>query len=93
MLPEDAVAVINMDDPRGQDMTFVATARWATAVARGPWRRGRLRILGQRFDATGQDVRLSWQGQPHQVRLNLIGGFQAGNAALAAGLCIAAGGD
>lgn len=50
-----------------------------------------LRILGQRYDATGQEVRFSWQGQPHQVRLGLIGGFQAENVALAAGLVIAAG--
>ncbi len=50
-----------------------------------------LRILAQRFDATGQDLRLSWKGTPHQVRLNLIGGFQAENVALAAGLVIGAG--
>ncbi len=52
-----------------------------------------LRLLNQRYDATGQDVRFSWQGQPHQVRLNLIGGFQAENVAVAAGLVIAAGED
>ena len=38
----------------------------------------RLRIAGQRFDATGQDVLLRWQGRSvSQTRLDLIGGFQA----------------
>ena len=48
-------------------------------------------IAAQRFDATGQDLRLTWRGQPHQVRLTLIGGFQAENVTLAAGLAIASG--
>ena len=53
----------------------------------------RLRLLGQRFDATGQDVRFSWQGDIHLARLDLIGGFQADNVLLAAGLVIGAGED
>jgi UDP-N-acetylmuramoyl-L-alanyl-D-glutamate--2,6-diaminopimelate ligase len=53
----------------------------------------RLRLLGQRFDATGQDLRFAWQGQVRQVRLDLIGGFQAANVLVAAGLCIGAGED
>jgi UDP-N-acetylmuramoyl-L-alanyl-D-glutamate--2,6-diaminopimelate ligase len=91
VLPEDGVAVINMNDPRGQDMTFIAAARGQRLLRVGHGAEADLRILGQRFDATGQDVRLSWQGQPQQVRLTLIGGFQAENAALAAGLAIATG--
>jgi UDP-N-acetylmuramoyl-L-alanyl-D-glutamate--2,6-diaminopimelate ligase len=47
--------------------------------------------LAQRFDASGQDMRLAWEGRPYQIRLDLIGGFQAENVALAAGLAIAAG--
>jgi UDP-N-acetylmuramoyl-L-alanyl-D-glutamate--2,6-diaminopimelate ligase len=91
ILPEDGVAVINMDDPKGQDLTFLATARGQRLLRVGHGAEADLRILAQRFDATGQDLRLSWQGQPYQVRLNLIGGFQAENVALAAGLAIAAG--
>jgi UDP-N-acetylmuramoyl-L-alanyl-D-glutamate--2,6-diaminopimelate ligase len=91
VLPEDGIAVINMNDPRGQDMTFRAVGRGQRLLRVGHGAEADLRILGQRFDATGQDVRLLWQGQPHQVRLNLIGGFQAENVALAAGLAIATG--
>ena len=49
-----------------------------------------LRILGQRYDATGQDLRFSVRGQAHLVRLALIGGFQAENVLAAAGLVMAA---
>ena len=36
-----------------------------------------LRLLGQRFDATGQELLFAWGGKSHKVRLELIGGFQA----------------
>ncbi len=36
-------------------------------------------------------MRFDWKGSTHQTRLNLIGGFQAENVALAAALVIAAG--
>ncbi len=54
---------------------------------------GDIHIQGQRFDATGQDVRFSYRDKVHQIRLNLIGGFQADNVMLAAGLVIACGED
>jgi UDP-N-acetylmuramoyl-L-alanyl-D-glutamate--2,6-diaminopimelate ligase len=48
--------------------------------------------VAQRAAATGQEVRFVWRGvQAHQVTLALIGGFQAENVALAAGLVIASG--
>ena len=50
-----------------------------------------LRITGQRFDATGQDLRFSYKGGAYLARLALIGGFQAENVLAAAGLAIAAG--
>lgn len=91
VLPEEGAAVINLDDPRCADMAAIATARGQRVVGVGRSEAADLRILGQRFDATGQDLRLAWVGRTHQMRLNLIGGFQAENVALAAGLTIAAG--
>ncbi len=91
VLPEDGTAVINMADPRGHDMAMVAVARGQTLLSVGPGQGTDLQIAGQRFDATGQDVRFLWKGTAHQVHLNLVGGFQAENVALAAGLVIAAG--
>jgi UDP-N-acetylmuramoyl-L-alanyl-D-glutamate--2,6-diaminopimelate ligase len=49
--------------------------------------------MAQRYDATGQELLFDWQGKSHKARLNLIGGFQADNVLLAAGLVIAAGAD
>ncbi|HEX9859155.1 MAG TPA: UDP-N-acetylmuramoyl-L-alanyl-D-glutamate--2,6-diaminopimelate ligase [Paracoccaceae bacterium] len=91
LLPEDGVAVINLNDPRGADMAAIAIGRGQRVLSVGHAAGCDLRITGQRFDATGQDLRFDWQGQPHQVRLNLIGGFQAENVMLAAGLAIGAG--
>ncbi len=91
ILPEDGVAVLNLNDPKGADLAALADARGQRLLTVGHGERADLRILGQRFDATGQDVRLSYQGKVHQVRLNLIGGFQAENVALAAGLVIGSG--
>ena len=91
VLPPEGVAVINMNDPKGQELAAIAAVRGLKLLTVGHGPDCDLRILAQRFDATGQDLRLSWKGAPHQVRLNLIGGFQAENVALAAGLVIAAG--
>ena len=91
VLPEDATAVINMADPRGHDMALIAVARGQSLLTVGPGQGTDLQIAGQRFDATGQDVRFLWKAAAHQVHLNLVGGFQAENVALAAALVIAAG--
>lgn len=91
VLGDDGVAVINLDDPRGPDMAALSEMRGQDQITIGSDARADLRLLGQRFDATGQDVRFSWGGQPHLTRLPLIGGFQAMNVMCAAGLVIACG--
>ncbi len=90
VLPEEGWAVINIDDPKGPQMRAIAAARGQHVLTLGQGL-GDLSLLGQRFDATGQDIRFSWKGQTFQKRLNLIGGFQAENVLLACGLVIAAG--
>lgn len=91
VLPENGTAVVNMNDPRGHDIAMIAVARGQRVISVGQTAGCDLRIVGQRFDASGQYVRYEWKGHPYQVRLNLIGGFQAENVALAAGLAIGAG--
>ena len=91
LLPGDAVAVINLDDPRGPDLAAACESRGQEVIGVGRNPAARLRLTGQRFDATGQEVLMNWQGRAHSARLDLIGGFQAANALLAAGLCIGAG--
>ncbi|SDZ51532.1 UDP-N-acetylmuramoylalanyl-D-glutamate--2,6-diaminopimelate ligase [Jannaschia faecimaris] len=93
LLPGDGVAVINLDDPAGPDLAAGCEGRGQEVIGVGRNEAARIRLTGQRFDATGQEVLLHWQGRAFSVRLDLIGGFQAANALLAAGLVIGAGED
>lgn len=91
VLPEDGTAVINVDEPRGRQMAAIAEDRGQTLLTVGRDAAADLRITGQRFDATGQDLRFAYRGGAYLARLALIGGFQAENVLAAAGLAIAAG--
>lgn len=91
LLPEEATAVINVNGARGPEMLALAKGRGLASLTVGRSPDCDLAILGQRFDAKGQEVRYAWKGQPLQMRLSLVGGFQAENVAVAAGLAIAAG--
>lgn len=93
VLPDDATAVINIDDPAGPEVAKTAEARGQNVLTVGRAEAADLRITAQRFGATGQELRFHWQRKPHQARLNLIGGFQADNVLLAAGLAIACGAE
>lgn len=93
ILPEDGTAVIGMDDPRGAEVQMVAEARGQDILTVGASDTAALHILAQRFETEAQVLRFSWNGQTHQARLKLIGGFQASNALVAAGLAIASGSE
>ncbi|MFB9225004.1 UDP-N-acetylmuramoyl-L-alanyl-D-glutamate--2,6-diaminopimelate ligase [Paracoccus cavernae] len=93
ILEEGQQAVINIDDIRGRQMAEIAADRGLNVMTVGRDPRAELRILNQRYDATGQDLRFSIQGETHMVRLALIGGFQAENVLAAAGLAMASGDD
>jgi len=92
ILPQDGVAVINIDDPKGVDMLAIAKARGCSVITVGR-DGGDLHLTAQRMDGVGQDLRFDWRGKTYQKRLDLIGGFQADNVMLACGLVIACGGD
>ena len=93
LLPGDGIAVVNLDDPRGPDLAAACEARGQEVIGVGRNSAARLMLTGQRFDATGQDVLFRWQGRGVAARIDLIGGFQAANALLAAGLVIGSGED
>ncbi len=93
VLPEDGTAVINIDGARGGDMVEVVANRGQDLITVGHTDGADLHIQGQRYTAHGQDLLFEWEGRAQQVHLPLIGGFQAENIALAAGLVIACGGD
>lgn len=91
ILPEDGMAVVNVDDPRGPEIAALARARGQVVTTVGYSVGADLRITAQRFDATGQEVIFDWRGAARHMRLSLIGGFQAANALMAAGLSMAGG--
>jgi UDP-N-acetylmuramoyl-L-alanyl-D-glutamate--2,6-diaminopimelate ligase len=91
LLPEDATAVVNFDDAYGPRVAEAAVAAGARVIGTGRRPEADIRLLGQRFDATGQELRFSMAGEVHQLRLGLIGGFQAENVLVAAGLALATG--
>lgn len=93
ILEPGAAAVICTDDERGQQAAAIARARGLAVTTYGRGEGCDLRILGQRYDATGQELRFSAHSRTHLVRLQLIGGFQAENVLCAAGLCMATGAD
>ncbi|WP_137702191.1 UDP-N-acetylmuramoyl-L-alanyl-D-glutamate--2,6-diaminopimelate ligase [Marimonas lutisalis] len=91
VLPEDGAAVINIDDPRGPDMAAIAAGRGQKVMAVGRTEGADLQLTAQRFDATGQEVFFTWKKKGFRAYLPLIGGFQADNVLLAAGLVVACG--
>ena len=93
VLPEDGVAVLNMDDPAVARVSEIARARGQDMIAIGRKPGCDLQLQAKRFEATGQELRFEWKGTVQQIRLPLIGGFQAENVLLAAGLVIGAGAD
>lgn len=90
VLPPEGSAVINIDDARGAELKRRAEARGQDVITIGSGQ-GDMNITASRFDATGQEVRFTWNGAAHTARLGLIGGFQAGNVLTAAALAIACG--
>ena len=93
VLPPSGTAVVNIDDPKGEAICALAVERGQKILTVGQKTGADLLITAQRFDATGQDLRFVYKGEAHLVRLSLIGGFQAGNVLLAAGLVIACGAE
>ena len=91
LLPDDGVAVVNLDDAYGTRVAEICDARGVEVMGVAQYTDAALKITGRRIDETGQDVLFSWQDKVQQVRLNLIGAFQAMNVLTAAGLVIGAG--
>ncbi|MEM7211912.1 MAG: UDP-N-acetylmuramoyl-L-alanyl-D-glutamate--2,6-diaminopimelate ligase [Pseudomonadota bacterium] len=89
VLPPDGIAVLNIDDP------VYARARKATGhrpvISVGRAGGATLRLTKSEYRNDGQDIHFVWKNEVYQAPLSLIGGFQADNALLAAGLVIATG--
>ena len=91
LMPEGGVAVVNLDDDYGPRVAEACATRGIEVLGVAQYADAALKITGRRIDETGQDVLFRWQGEARQVRLDLIGAFQAMNVLTAAGLVIAGG--
>ncbi len=91
VLGDDGVAVINIDDPRGPDMAAIAQKREIEVISVGRMEGADIQLTAQRFHGLGQEVFFKHNSRGYRADLKLMGGFQAENVLLAAGLVIAAG--
>ncbi len=91
VLPGDGTAVLNADDPVFARARKVAVGCGQRVISVGRAVGADLAILATRYHPRGQMLQLGWAGEVHRAELGLIGGFQAANVALAAGLAIATG--
>jgi UDP-N-acetylmuramoyl-L-alanyl-D-glutamate--2,6-diaminopimelate ligase len=92
LLPKGGVAVVNADAehaPRVVAAAKGAGRRVLTVGTRGET----LRLVSVSREGFAQRLVVAHAGKEYEVRLPLIGTYQAGNALLAAGLAIAAGED
>ncbi|HET7211021.1 MAG TPA: UDP-N-acetylmuramoyl-L-alanyl-D-glutamate--2,6-diaminopimelate ligase, partial [Methyloceanibacter sp.] len=90
LLPQGAAAVIDVDTEPGKGLAAVADARGLKLVTVG-WSGTSLRLLSAERDGFSQVLTIEHDGEAHQVRLPLVGAFQASNALVAAGLVMATG--
>jgi len=92
LLPRGSVAVLNADSE--QFPAFAAAALSAGQTIMSVGEDGQhVRQLNRTLLPEGQRLELEFDGRRYDVRLPLAGAFQASNALVAAGLCIAAGED
>ena len=85
-------AVICIDDCYGGQVVEAARARGLKVVTVGV-HGDDIRLLSGSVDGFAQRLGIAYGGSTYKVTLPLVGAFQAENAVLAAGLCIATGSD
>ncbi|MGE0612893.1 MAG: UDP-N-acetylmuramoyl-L-alanyl-D-glutamate--2,6-diaminopimelate ligase [Hyphomicrobiales bacterium] len=92
LLPEGGAAVVDPDAPGGRDVAAVARERKLKLLTVGPGGEA-LTLDKVTRDGFAQRLAVSWSGGRESLLLPLVGGFQASNAVLAAGLAMASGCD
>jgi UDP-N-acetylmuramoyl-L-alanyl-D-glutamate--2,6-diaminopimelate ligase len=89
LLPRGRTAVLNADAEAFPAFAGAVRKRGLSLLTVGAMGQG-LTLLDRRADTRGQRLRLKAWGRRYEVILPLAGAFQAANALVAAGLCIAA---
>jgi len=92
LTPRGRTAVLNADSDAYPAFAAAALTSGLSIYSVGAMGEG-LTLAHRTLVAEGQRLRIGTEGRNFDVRLPLAGAFQASNALVAAGLCIAAGGN
>jgi UDP-N-acetylmuramoyl-L-alanyl-D-glutamate--2,6-diaminopimelate ligase len=88
LLPKGAAAVVDVDSEAGAQVAAKAQGLKLISVGR----EGKtLRLVSSEIDGFGQNLVVEHEDRQYRLRLPLVGAFQASNALVAAGLCMATG--
>jgi UDP-N-acetylmuramoyl-L-alanyl-D-glutamate--2,6-diaminopimelate ligase len=90
LLPRGATAVLNADSDAYGVFAAAAVGAGQTVFSVGEAGQG-IRLVERSLLPEGQRLKLEFDGRAYDLVLPLAGGFQASNALVAAGLCLAAG--
>lgn len=90
LLPRGGTAVLNADSDSFGAFASAATVAGQTLMTVGEAGQA-LRLTGRVMTPEGQRLSIEFDGKSYDVALPLAGGFQASNALVAAGLCLATG--
>jgi len=90
LLPDDGVVVVNADGEGAAVIMEIAKSRDLRILTTGAVGDD-LKLVGASAQPSGLDIKIMARGESYKLRLPLIGGFQAENALLAAGIVIASG--
>lgn len=92
VLADGGTAVVWVDDPNSERVIDIARERGNRVFTVGE-HGDDLRLIAREPTLLGQGLTIRVDGQDRRVTLPLIGGYQAANALVAAGLVIVTGGD
>lgn len=90
LLPRGGTAVLNADSDAYDAFAAAAVTNGQSVMSVGEAGQG-LTLVARTPTLKGQHLTIRAEGQTYEVNLPLLGGYQASNALVAAGLCIAAG--
>lgn len=92
VLDPGGTAVVWADDPHSERVIDIARMRGNPIIAVGE-HGDTIRLVSRAPTLLDQKLEIAFGGETYRVGLPLIGGYQAANALVAAGLVIATGGD
>lgn len=92
LVADGGTAVINVDDAHAAQVVAAAKQRGLKLMTVGAKGEG-IHLAGTTLEGFAQVVQFAHGGRHYNVRLPLVGAFQVENAAVAAGLAIATGGE